>query len=98
MPARGALRKSVVLIPPVSAGVQRLQLDALSQAIGLRSSLAFDADGHTVGVLFGEGDRAVSLVSRQASELEYDLAMRLAARWIVAGDRLERLCDRSQSA
>lgn len=81
--ASGALWKTVVIVPPVPIEVQRRYLRALAEAVK-RPITICSAGMNTIGVLFGAGERVMSLVSRRVSELEYDVAVRLAMHWNAA--------------
>ena len=75
--AQGALEKTLVIVPPRLAGKGELSLGILASAGIVPTGIA-TVGGNDIGFLFEPAETLVALRSSLLSEIEYEVALRLA--------------------
>jgi hypothetical protein len=75
--AQGAFEKTLVIVPPQLAGKGERAFGLLSEAGLVPTSIATRV-GYVIAFLFVRGESVLALKSNGVSELEYDVALRLA--------------------
>ncbi|RZL86245.1 MAG: hypothetical protein EOP82_30565 [Variovorax sp.] len=80
--AQDALRKTLAILPPRFTDRQHQYLRILADALASARTPIGIASVHTIGFLFADSGRVVSIDAGRSSELEYDLALRLVEPWI----------------
>jgi hypothetical protein len=81
--AQRALRRTLIIVPPRLSSMPQIYLDLLEEAGFPRPSAPMEAAStYIIGFLFSDDRSILALSSSKMSELEYDVALRLAIKWI----------------